>query len=112
MISEKTAFYNSREFTKRKITKEGNDFLDKKTGIVFAKIVYSLNNIPYMPTPCIFLSSRSAVLDVLTEPFRYTKDTWTAERIQNMPAEEFDYIWLRQCSLLERKPSVDFVRAR
>ena len=110
MLSEKNAFYHSREFNKRKIVKEGNDFLDKKTGIVYAKIIYSLNNIPEkeQDTPIIYLSSRSAVLDTLTEAFHYSKDKWPAERLEKMSEEEFDYIWLRQRTLLNRKPIVNW----
>lgn len=97
-------FLDSYEFKHRDIKLVDNEFKDKQSGTVFAVIVNTLKEITALKknrkykNPVIFLSSKVRVLNRISEI--YNLSDWNEERLNNLTDEEFDYIYLRQCNML------------
>lgn len=94
-------FTTSNKFIHKRIIREGKYFKDKGTNTIYAIEVDSIKEIKELEikNPVIYLSKSRRVLDKLTDIF--DSDNWDEERIENLSGEEFDYIYLRQCNLLE-----------
>lgn len=93
-------FINSPSFVYKNVTLVDNKYYkDLSTGITYAIIVRSLVDLPKFKNPVIYLSNNPFSLKRLTET--YDSKRWTAERINKMSGEEFDFIILRQKSILK-----------
>ena len=96
-------FTTSNRFIHRNVIKENNLYKDRGTNTVYAIEVSTLKEIneifSLLKNPVIFLSKSKEVLNKITEVFN--SDNWNENRIENLSGEEFDYIYLRQCNLLE-----------
>lgn len=103
-------FLMSNKFLHRRITKENNLYKDRGTNTIFAVEVNIIKEIKELfsslKNPVIFLSKSKRVLNKITDIF--DSDNWNEERINNLSGEEFDYIYLRQCNLLELDKSLPF----
>ena len=103
-------FLLSNKFKNKKITKVDNRYKDKGTNTIYVIEVNTLKEIneifSELKNPVIFLSKSKRVLNKLTEVFN--SDDWNENRIENLSGEEFDYIYLRQCNLLELDKSLPF----
>ena len=106
-------FLGSAEFLNRKAVLEDNQYIDKKSNIVFARNISSLQEIEgFGPTtPVLFFANSPETKEKLTEVF--SADKWDADRVNSISGEEFDYIYLHQCTLLGRKKDIPpFVSGR
>lgn len=103
-------FTTSNKFIHKNVIKENNLYKDRGTNTIFAVEVNIIKEIKELfsslKNPVIFLSKSKRVLNKITDIF--DSDNWNEERINNLSGEEFDYIYLRQCNLLELDKSLPF----
>ena len=96
-----TTFINSYDFSHRNVTLVDNCYRDIGRNITYAVIVKKLTDLPTYSNPVIYLSNNKFVLKKLTDTYEASK--WNAERINNLTGEEFDFICLRQKTILGMK---------